>query len=64
MVFHAGTIKAQDHWQTSGGRVLCATALGGTISLAQQKAYEAIKGIHFEGMQFRSDIGWRAKKGI
>jgi phosphoribosylamine--glycine ligase len=64
MVFHAGTLKEQNHWRTSGGRVLCVSALGGTLSLAQQKAYEAIKGIHFEGMQFRSDIGWRAKKGI
>ena len=64
MVFHAGTVAEGDHWKTSGGRVLCVSALGGTISLAQQLAYDTIKGIEFEGMQFRSDIGWRAKKGI
>jgi phosphoribosylamine--glycine ligase len=45
---------------TSGGRVLCVTALGGTLKLAQQQAYEAIRGIHFDGMQYRSDIGYRA----
>jgi phosphoribosylamine--glycine ligase len=64
MVFHAGTIKEHNHWLTSGGRVLCVSALGGTLSLAQQKAYEVVKGIHFEGMQYRTDIGWRAKKGV
>jgi len=45
---------------TSGGRVLCVTALGGTLKLAQQQAYDTIKGIHFDGVQYRSDIGYRA----
>lgn len=70
MVFHAGTSQAQDqlqphsHWTTTGGRVLCVSALGGTLTQAQQLAYEAIKGIQFDGMQYRTDIGWRAKKVI
>ena len=45
---------------TSGGRVLCVTALGGTVKLAQQLAYDSLKGIHFDGMQYRTDIGYRA----
>jgi phosphoribosylamine--glycine ligase len=45
---------------TSGGRVLCVTALGGTLRLAQQQAYDAIKCIHFDGVQYRTDIGYRA----
>jgi phosphoribosylamine--glycine ligase len=45
---------------TTGGRVLCVTALGGTLKLAQQLAYEAVKGIHFDGVQYRTDIGYRA----
>jgi phosphoribosylamine--glycine ligase len=45
---------------TSGGRVLCVTALGGTLKLAQQQAYDTLKGIHFDGMQYRTDIGYRA----
>jgi phosphoribosylamine--glycine ligase len=45
---------------TSGGRVLCVTALGGTIKLAQQLAYDTLKGIHFDGVQYRTDIGYRA----
>jgi phosphoribosylamine--glycine ligase len=48
------------HVCTSGGRVLCVTALGGTLKLAHQQAYDAIKGIHFDGMQYRTDIGYRA----
>ena len=64
MVFHAGTSKAPSHWTTTGGRVLCVSALGGTLTQAQQLAYEAIKGIQFEGMQYRTDIGWRAKRVI
>ena len=58
-VFHAGT---DDQLRTSGGRVLCVTALADSVRTAQQKAYQAIKGIHFEGMQYRSDIGFRALK--
>jgi phosphoribosylamine--glycine ligase len=60
VVFHAGTQMADGLITTTGGRVLCVTALGGTIKLAQQLAYEASKGIHFEGAQYRTDIGYRA----
>jgi phosphoribosylamine--glycine ligase len=60
VVFHAGTQLTEGHVVTSGGRVLCVTALGGTLRLAQQQAYETLKGIHFEGMQYRTDIGYRA----
>jgi phosphoribosylamine---glycine ligase len=61
-VFHAGTVKQGDAVVTSGGRVLCVTALGDSAKLAQQRAYEAMHGIHFDGMQFRRDIGYRAIK--
>ena len=63
MVFHAGTTLGEDGvLRTSGGRVLCVTALGDSAKLAQQRAYEYLRGIQFDGMQFRSDIGWRAIK--
>ena len=45
---------------TAGGRVLCATALGDTVSQAKQKAYDAINEINYDGMFFRNDIGYRA----
>jgi phosphoribosylamine--glycine ligase len=61
-VFHAGTAKQGDHIVTSGGRVLCVTALGDTLKAARQKAYGRVSGIRFDGMQFRTDIGWRALK--
>lgn len=60
VVFHAGTQMKDGQVLTSGGRVLCVTALGGTLKLAQQQAYDTIKGIHFDGVQYRSDIGYRA----
>jgi phosphoribosylamine--glycine ligase len=60
VVFHAGTQMADGQVVTSGGRVLCVTALGGTLRLAQQLAYDAIKDIHFDGVQYRTDIGYRA----
>ena len=60
MVFHAGTTMAEGVVKTNGGRVLCVTALGDSAKLAQQRAYEYLHGIQFDGMQFRSDIGWRA----
>ena len=63
LVFHAGTALQDGVLQTSGGRVVCVTALAATVKAAQLHAYEAIKGIYFEGMQFRSDIGHRALKG-
>jgi phosphoribosylamine--glycine ligase len=50
VVFHAGTHMQGGQVVTSGGRVLCVTALGGTLKLAQQQAYDTIQGIHFDGM--------------
>ncbi|MFN7122934.1 MAG: phosphoribosylamine--glycine ligase [Hydrogenophaga sp.] len=60
MVFHAGTTRAGDEVQVSGGRVLCVTALADSVALAQQTAYEVVDAIHFNGMQCRRDIGYRA----
>jgi phosphoribosylamine--glycine ligase len=62
MVFHAGTQKQGDDTVTSGGRVLCVTALGDTVRAAQHHAYEVAQGISFEGAQYRKDIGYRAIK--
>lgn len=47
---------------TSGGRVLCVTTLADSVNLAQAKVYGLIEKIHFDGMQFRRDIGDRARK--
>ena len=64
MTFHAGTKCIQDagaeQLVTSGGRVLCVTALGGTPKLAQLRAYQAVKQVKFDGLHYRSDIGYRA----
>ena len=60
MVFHAGTTIREKDILTAGGRVLCVTALGENMKLAQQRAYAYAEGIHFDGMQFRRDIGHRA----
>lgn len=62
-VFHAGTAMKDDKVVTSGGRVLCVTALGETVKFAQQQAYKIIDEIHFDGAQYRTDIGYRAIKG-
>ncbi len=62
MVFHAGTQTQDGAVVASGGRVLCVTALADSVKQAQQRAYEAVQGIHFDGMQFRRDIGGRAIK--
>jgi phosphoribosylamine--glycine ligase len=59
-VFHAGTELRDGALVTSGGRVLCVTALGDSVRLAQKRAYEAVSPIRFEGMQYRHDIGHRA----
>jgi phosphoribosylamine--glycine ligase len=59
-VFHAGTALAAGGPVTAGGRVLCVTALGETVRQAQRSAYAAVEGIHFDGMQYRKDIGNRA----
>ena len=62
-VFHAGTTLADGQQMlTSGGRVLCVTALGDSVRLAQQRAWRACTQIHFAGAQWRSDIGHRALK--
>ena len=60
IVFHAGTTFAGDTLVTSGGRVLCVTALGDTVRAAQRAAYDAVEQVQFDGMQFRRDIGHRA----
>ena len=62
MVFHAGTSAVNGQTVTSGGRVLCVTVLADSVKQAQQKAYEVAKGIHFDGQQYRRDIGYRAIK--
>ena len=62
MVFHAGTEPRSDAAVTSGGRVLCVTALGDSVKKAQQRAYEVLNGIRFDGALFRRDIGHRAVK--
>ena len=60
VVFHAATSLQASELRTTGGRVLCVTAMGGTLKQAQQLAYETARTIHFDGMQFRRDIGHRA----
>jgi phosphoribosylamine--glycine ligase len=59
-IFHAGTAPQNGQTVVSGGRVLAVTALGDSVRMAQKRAYEAVAGIHFDGMQYRRDIGWRA----
>jgi len=63
MVFHAGTQWQDGKVLTSGGRVLCVTALADSVKAAQQRAYAVVRGIQFNGAQWRSDIGFRAVKG-
>jgi phosphoribosylamine--glycine ligase len=62
-VFHAGTKLVDGKVVTSGGRVLCVTALGETVKYAQQQAYKMLQEINFDGAQHRTDIGYRAIKG-
>ena len=62
MVFHAGTTEKDGQTLTSGGRVLCVTALADSVKQAQQKAYQTASPISFDGMQMRQDIGHRAIK--
>ena len=62
-VFHAGTQLKDGKVVTSGGRVLCVTALGETVKFAQQQAYKIVNDIKFDGAQHRTDIGFRAIKG-
>jgi phosphoribosylamine---glycine ligase len=59
-IFHAGTRLRDGEVVTSGGRVLCAVALGDGVAEAQRKAYTLAGRIHWEGVFCRGDIGWRA----
>jgi phosphoribosylamine--glycine ligase len=59
-VFHAGTDLCDGRVVTNGGRVLCVTALGDMVKMAQKRAYEVADAIHFDGCQMRRDIGYRA----
>jgi phosphoribosylamine--glycine ligase len=60
-VFHAGTVQnAQGEVITAGGRVLCVTALGNSVSAAQQQAYQGVSAVHWEGAEYRRDIAFRA----
>jgi phosphoribosylamine---glycine ligase len=61
-VFHAGTELADGVLRSSGGRVLCVTALGDSLRIAQQRALEAVRQIRFDGAHWRNDIGHRALK--
>ena len=60
VVFHAGTALKDGKVVNSGGRVLVVSAEGATVADAVKKAYEGVKKIHWEGVQYRSDIAWRA----
>ena len=62
VVFHAGTQAVDGQLVTSGGRVLCVTALGDSVRSAQRRAYEAVAQVRFDGAQYRRDIGHRAIK--
>jgi phosphoribosylamine--glycine ligase len=59
-VFHAGTRIQDDQIVTAGGRVLCAVGLGDTVAQAQAQAYDLVHAIHWNLVQYRRDIGYRA----
>jgi phosphoribosylamine---glycine ligase len=61
-VFHAATLRSAEAAtvNTNGGRVLCAVGLGETVSAAQRQAYALAQVIHWSGVQYRRDIGYRA----
>lgn len=59
-IFHAGTTEVERQVVTNGGRVLCATALGNTVTEAQQKAYHLAQTVSWDGMFYRNDIAHRA----
>ncbi|HEY9573807.1 MAG TPA: phosphoribosylamine--glycine ligase [Pusillimonas sp.] len=63
VVFHAGTTLDNGVLKTSGGRVLCVTVLADSVKRAQAAAYAAVAQTHFDGQQYRNDIGWRALPG-
>ena len=60
VVFHAATVRQGDSVITSGGRVLCVTALADNVRQAQQRAYDIVRAVQFDGRQYRQDIGHRA----
>ncbi|MES2047300.1 MAG: phosphoribosylamine--glycine ligase [Pseudomonadota bacterium] len=60
ITFHAGTSLNEGRLSANGGRVLCVVGLGDTVKLAQKHAYDGVEKIHFDGAQYRRDIGWRA----
>jgi phosphoribosylamine---glycine ligase len=62
VVFHAGTVLVDGKPVTAGGRVLCVVGLGDSVKMAQKQAYDTLEHIHFDGAQFRQDIGWHALK--
>jgi phosphoribosylamine--glycine ligase len=62
VVFHGATALKDCVAVTSGGRVLCVTVLADNVKQAQQRAYEIALGIHFDGRQYRTDIGHRANR--
>jgi phosphoribosylamine--glycine ligase len=59
-VFHAGTSQQDTGVATAGGRVLCAVGLGSAMREAQRQAYDLVRAIHWDGMQYRRDVGDRA----
>ena len=59
-VFHAGTSEQDGYLVATGGRVLCVTARGSSVSEAQRKAYEGVRAIDWPEGFYRTDIGWRA----
>jgi phosphoribosylamine--glycine ligase len=59
-IFHAGTEQQGDQVVTAGGRVLGVTALGASVADAQQRAYSAVRAIHWDKVTYRRDIGYRA----
>jgi phosphoribosylamine--glycine ligase len=64
MVFHAATRLEDGQIKTTGGRVLCVTALGDSVRMARERVYETVNRVLFDGRQYRSDIGWRALKRV
>jgi phosphoribosylamine--glycine ligase len=64
MVFHAATKRQDGQITTSGGRVLCVTALGDSVRIARERVYETVNRVAFDGRQYRTDIGWRALKRV
>ncbi len=61
-VFHAGTKRSEGQVVTAGGRVLCVSGWGANINEALDAAYARVQAIHFEGMHYRKDIGWRVRQ--